>query len=273
MHRIGRTGRAGREGDAILFVAPRERRMLQAIEKATRQPIELMQLPSTDAVNNRRIERFKERISTTLANEDLELFRDLLSQFQQEQGIDALDIAAALARQAQGNAPFLLSGKSAERPARELERDSDERDTRRSRGKDFPRPGDDRPSRRDPKKKEMPPLEAGMDRFRIEVGHQHQVKPANIVGAIANEADIDSKYIGRIEIFDDYSLVDLPEDMPGELLRALKPVRIAGQRMNISPLRKPKIKGGDDKPKRSQPKQRHRQKKDKGKPKRAHKRQ
>jgi ATP-dependent RNA helicase DeaD len=112
-----------------------------------------------------------------------------------------------------------------------------------------------------------------MDRFRIEVGHLHKVKPANIVGAIANEADIDSKYIGRISIFDDYSLVDLPEDMPKELLRELRNVRVVGQRLNISQLgdkKKPgKNKPTTTKPRKERPKVRHRDQKNKGKPKRA----
>ena len=108
-----------------------------------------------------------------------------------------------------------------------------------------------------------------MDRFRIEVGHNHQVKPGNIVGAIANEADIDSKYIGRINIYDDYSLVDLPDNMPKELLNALKQVRVAGQRLNISLLGARKDKDAGDRTPRARPKIRHQQKKDKGKPKRA----
>jgi ATP-dependent RNA helicase DeaD len=112
-----------------------------------------------------------------------------------------------------------------------------------------------------------------MDRFRVEVGHLHKVKPGNIVGAIANEADIDSKYIGRINIFDDYSLVDLPEGMPKELLNELKKVRVVGQRLNISQLggkkRTDKSKPAAAKPRREKPKVRHRDKKNKGKPKRA----
>ena len=122
VHRIGRTGRAGRQGDAILFVAPRENRMLQAIEKATRKQIELMELPSTDMVNNRRIEKFKQRISDTMAEEDLSLFKGLIAQYQQEQQVDTLDIAAALAKQMQGSAPFLLSGKAVGKPVREVDR-------------------------------------------------------------------------------------------------------------------------------------------------------
>ena len=116
-------------------------------------------------------------------------------------------------------------------------------------------------------------MEAGMDRFRVEVGHLHKVKPANIVGAIANEADIDSKYIGRISIFDDYSLVDLPEDMPKELLAELKNVRVVGQRLNISQLsgkkKQDKNRPAAAKPRRDKPKLRHRDQKNKGKPKRA----
>lgn len=121
VHRIGRTGRAGREGDAILFVAPRERRMLKAIENATRKEIELMELPSTDIVNNRRIEKFKQGISDTLANEDLDLFRGLIEQYQVENRVDAIDVAATLAKQLQGSAAFLLSGKAVNAPA--FERD------------------------------------------------------------------------------------------------------------------------------------------------------
>ncbi len=285
VHRIGRTGRAGREGDAILFVAPREKRMLQTIEKATRQEITLMQLPSTDMVNNRRIEKFKQRISDTLADEDLGLFKDMIASFQEENDIDPLDIAAALAKQVQGSAPFLLSGKSADKPVRGFDRDDSAREPR-SRGdkrdhstnergprgdrKDSPRRDKDK-SLRDPKDRDNQPLEAGMERFRIEVGHNNKVMPGNIVGAIANEADLDSKHIGRINIFDDYSLVDLPENMPKELLNTLKSVRIAGQRLDISLLGKQVKKEGGDKPPRARPKVRHQHKKDKGKPKRARK--
>jgi ATP-dependent RNA helicase DeaD len=271
VHRIGRTGRAGRKGDAILFVAPREKRMLQAIERATRQEIDLMQLPSTDMVNNRRIEKFKQRISDTLADEDLELFKDLVAQYQQEHKIDTLDIAAALAKQVQGRAPFLLSAKSEAAPARAFERDDSPTARKPRREKSGTTAEDGRKSRRDSFDAREQPLEAGMDRFRIEVGHNHKVKPGNIVGAIANEADIDSKHIGRINIFDDYSLVDLPENMPKELLNALKPVRVAGQRMNITLLDGKKAGKAAAKPARTRPKVRHQHKKDKGKPKRARK--
>jgi ATP-dependent RNA helicase DeaD len=287
VHRIGRTGRAGRKGDAILFVAPREQRMLQSIERATRQKIDLMQLPSTDMVNNRRIEKFKQRISDTLADQDLSLFKDLISQYQQEKEVDTLDIAAALAKQVQGNAPFLLSGKSHEKPARAFEFDDSARE-RKSRGaksagtyEDKRKPrrdaessyGDTPRPRRDPEEAYDHPLEAGKERFRIEVGHNHKVKPGNIVGAIANEANLDSKHIGRINIFEEYSVIDLPENMPKELLNILKPVRVAGQRLDISILggKKPRDKDAGDKSPRARPKVRHKAKKDKGKPKRIRK--
>jgi ATP-dependent RNA helicase DeaD len=112
-----------------------------------------------------------------------------------------------------------------------------------------------------------------MDRFRVEVGHAHKVKPGNIVGAIANEADIDSKYIGRINIFEEYSLVDLPEGMPKELLGELRNARVVGQRLNISLLggkkKQDKKESTAEKPRRPKPKARHKDKKNKGKPKRA----
>jgi len=282
VHRIGRTGRAGREGDAILFVAPRERRMLKAIENATRKEIELMELPSTDIVNNRRIEKFKQSISDTIASEDLDLFRGLIEQYRAENKVDAIDVAAALAKQLQGSAPFLLSGKAVSAAA--FDRDHNaalEKPRRSDRGRGSTpderatrsrHPSADDRAVRSRHDKKIMPLEAGMDRYRVEVGFDHKVKPANIVGAIANEADIDSKYIGRIEIFTDHSLVDLPEDMPKELLSLLKNVRVVGQRLNISPLARKKNPGQkktDAKPRRSVPKARHRDTKNKGKPKRA----
>ena len=243
VHRIGRTGRAGRHGDAILFVAPRERRLLNAIEKATNKKIEMMELPSTELINDARIVKFKQRITDTLATEELGLFYQLVEQYQQENNVPAIEIAAALAQLAQGDTPLLLQNKPERKAEREWDRD--ERPARKERSsKD--RGASDRPgkargdkgresfAKREPFNKKESPSEEGMDRFRIEVGHNHDVKPGNIVGAIANEANIDSKYIGRIDIHDDYSLVDLPADMPKELLRSLRKVRVSGQQMNIS---------------------------------------
>lgn len=217
IHRIGRTGRAGRQGDAILFVAPRERRMLNTIEKATRQRIEPLQLPTTEMVNNKRIADFKQRISDTLASGELEFMRSLLEQYQQEHDVPALDIAAALAQLTMGDQPLLL--KEAERPVPVQQ----EQKTGGNRGEGRGRKTKSRPGK-------------GMERFRIEVGHQHDAKPGNIVGALANEAGLDAKHIGHIDIHQDYSLVDLPSGMPNELFHDLKKVWVCGQRLNISRL-------------------------------------
>jgi ATP-dependent RNA helicase DeaD len=221
VHRIGRTGRAGRKGDAILFVAPRERRLLGAIEKATRQKIDIMELPSTELINDQRIARFKQRITDTLANEELELFTSLIEQYEQEHNVPAQEVAAALARLLQGDTPFLMQHK----PQRKADKG---RDTAAS-----------PPHRKQARKgrKESPP-EQGMQRFRLEVGHRHNVKPGNIVGAIANEAGLDSQHIGRIDIYDDYSLVDLPEGMPKGAFNNLRKAWVSGQQLRISRLTK-----------------------------------
>jgi ATP-dependent RNA helicase DeaD len=256
VHRIGRTGRAGREGDAILFVAPRERRMLRAIERATRKEIEMMELPSTELINDQRVAKFKQRITDTLANEDAGLFTDMIEQYRQEHNVPAVEIAAALAQMLQGDTPFLLQDKpqrkadkswkaddsrKRDRPGdrgRDRDRGQDrgrDRDRNQNRNKDSER-GKERDWRtdRDRPLPEERPLERGMERFRIEVGHDHKVTPSNIVGAIANESGLDSQYIGRINIYDGYSLVDLAEGMPKEVFFGLKKVRVAGKELNIS---------------------------------------
>ncbi len=224
IHRIGRTGRAGREGHAILFVAPRERRMFSAIERATKKKIERMELPSAQVLNDKRIDKFRQQISDVLAEDDLAMFRDILEQFQQEKNIPALEIAAALAKIAQGDNPLLVKDK----PMKRAEF-SEPRPSRSDRGQSS------RNTRSRSPKHEKPP-EEGMARFRIEVGHQHQVMPGNIVGAIANEAGLDSKHIGRINIFDDYSTVDLPDEMPKEIFQHLQKVRVSGQQIKIARL-------------------------------------
>ncbi len=243
IHRIGRTGRAGREGDAILFVAPRERRMLNAIERATNKKIEMMELPSTELINDKRIEQFKQSITDTLANEDLTLFKQLVEKYQQENDIPALDIASALARLVQGNSPLLLQHKptpKSDKSWSKVNRGDSGSDGRRAgkpreRGREA---GADYGSARDrsrakPQRNDSPP-DKGMERFRIEVGHKHDVMPGNIVGAIANEAGLDAKHIGRINIHDDHSTVDLPSDMPDGVFKELKNVWVSGQTLKIS---------------------------------------
>ena len=229
IHRIGRTGRAGRSGDAILFVAPRERRLLHSIERATNNKIELMEQPSTKTINEKRITNFNQSISESLNHKELNFFAQLIEQYRKEHDIPTLKIAAALAILAQGDTPLLLE----ERPSPRTERS---RRSDRNNSKEF---ASKNPRReRDPGKKKLSLPDHEMERYRIEVGHNHDVKPGNIVGAIANEADIDAKYIGQINIYDDHSLVDLPQGMPKELFKALKKVWVSGQQLKISKLEK-----------------------------------
>ena len=226
IHRIGRTGRAGRSGDAILFVAPREKRLLNAIEKATNKKIEIMTLPSTEIINDKRIVKFKQRITDTLATEELGMFYQMIEQYQLEHNIPALEIAAALALILQGDEPFLLQNKPQRQASKNQDRESwDRQDNSRDR----------KPRRERPKRNDAGP-DVGMESFRLEVGHDHEVKPGNIVGAIANEAGIDSQYIGRIKIHDEYTIIDLPSDMPKEVFNELKKVWVAGQQLKISRL-------------------------------------
>ncbi len=241
VHRIGRTGRAGRQGDAILFVAPREKRLLYSIEQATRKKIERMELPSTEIINDKRIDKFKQRITDTLATEEMGIFYQLIEQYQQEHNVPALEIAAALAHLLQGDTPLLLQNKPQRQSRDNWDRDdrpaSNKRGDKRSNKRDSnSRSGGDakiRPRKERAPKKEMPPAE-GLERFRIEVGHNHDVQPGNIVGAIANEAGLDGKHIGHIKIHDDFSYVDLPEGMPKEVFQDLIKVRVAGQPLKIS---------------------------------------
>lgn len=215
VHRIGRTGRAGRSGEAILFVTPRERRMLRAIESVTHQEIELLELPTTEMINDKRIAQFKQAITDTLATNDLGFFHELMDQFRQEHDVPALDIAAALAKMVQGETPMLLAEKP-EPKAPAFEKPA---------GKQKPGPSRKTPRSGPDEKKE---------RFRIEVGERHGVKPGNIVGAIANEAGIDAKTIGRIEIHDTFAWVDLPENIPANIFRHLQSVYVAGRQLGLS---------------------------------------
>jgi len=238
-HRIGRTGRAGRSGEAILFITPREKNLLKSIERATRQPIGMLELPTIQAVNDVRIAKFKSQISETLAQGELEQFQSLIEDFEREQNIPAIEIAAALAKMARGDVPLLLDKKQQvaaatwdERPGRQV---GFERSDRGDRGDRFERGDRAERSERFPKKERIVrAADPGMQTFRIEVGYQHGVKPGNIVGAIANEGGIDSKNIGRIEIYDDYSVLDMPDSLTADVLEHLAGIKVGGQQLRIS---------------------------------------
>lgn len=218
IHRIGRTGRAGRSGEAILFINGRERSMLKSIEQATRQKIQMADLPSTAAINKKRIDNFKEKISTALQS-DTSMYLNLVNEYLQENQIMPEQLAAALALLAQGNRPLLLEEqKIAEAPVRE------------QRYSASPRPKARTATRSS--NIQLPP-EEGMERFRIELGSEQGIKPANIVGAIANEADINSRHIGKIAIYDSYSTVDLPCGMPDDILHVLQKSRVGSKTMRI----------------------------------------
>lgn len=317
VHRIGRTGRAGRSGEAILFVAPRERNMLRVIERATRQPITQMDLPTVEDVNEQRISRFTQRITDALAAGEADAFRGLIERYETDHDVPAVEIAAALASIAQGKMPLLLDtggrqpafGEAPRRPrdtarprfedaGRERAREPRTRDSTRDSNMDeagtrdaarphkarahmaqahraedrkpdykpaerADRPRKDRPETgrpaeafRGPSREERAPrgarpafepaAEAPRKRhpgkrddepmltYRIEVGDVHGIKPSNIVGAIANEAGIEGKHIGKVVIKSDHSFVDLPGGMPKEIFRNLQKVRVGGQQMQIS---------------------------------------
>ncbi len=217
VHRIGRTGRAGREGKAILFVAPRERRMLQTIERITRQPITPMQLPSAKIINEQRVTNFKQRISDTLNNQELGIFEELILSFQKEHEVDAFKIASALALMAQGTEPLLLSEK-------ELSQGSFKEGSKAKISISV---------HADPLKNN-PSIK--MRRYRLAVGRKDNIKPGNVLGAIANEAEISSEFIGAIQIFQDFTTIDLPDEMTKETLAILKKTRVFDKKLNIEEL-------------------------------------
>ncbi len=244
IHRIGRTGRAGRTGDAILFVAPREKRLFGAIEKATGKKITRLDLPTTEMVNNKRIANFKQQISDTIAAGELNFYESLLEQYQQEHNIPPLEIAAALAKMTIKDNSLLLEEKAPaskrknKKDGRKSDKHFDKSSDTKSNIKSDRNSGDKKSSAEKSKKnqgKKMPANPAeGMERFRIEVGQNHGVQPRNIVGAIANEAGLESQYIGPIEISDDHSLIDLPVGMPREIFRDLKKAWVCGCKLKIS---------------------------------------
>ena len=203
VHRIGRTGRAGRSGEAILFIAARERNMLRIIERATRQPIEPMVLPTVHEVNVRRAEKFKKEIAAIIATQDLSAYRNVIEEFVRESGADVVDVAAALASVAKsGRALFVGRQGSAE-----------------------------------PKGSEGSEGSAGTQAvYRLEVGRRHGVQPGNIVGALAHEGNLRGSEINGIDIREDHTLVRLPAGIPDQVLKHLRGVKVCGRPLGIGPV-------------------------------------
>ncbi len=207
VHRIGRTGRAGREGKAILFVAPREKRMLAAIERATRQPIKAMALPSRKEITSRRVGLFKEQINATLESQELEFFEELIDEIQTDYDIGHRRIAAALAFLLQKERPLQMEDS----PGESFQ--SGQESSGRAPGRDHAEQ---------------------TTSYRLEIGRNHGIEPGNIVGALSNEGRIDSRLIGRINIFQHFSLIDLLAPIEPAQLKRIRDIKINSHPLLIS---------------------------------------
>ncbi len=225
-HRIGRTGRAGKKGEAIVLLAPAQKGRLRFIEKVTRQKIEIVNPPSTDEINAMRVKKFYAEINETIANRDMTFFQGLVDDFIESSDQSVEKIAAAIAMVSQGDRDFLMK----ERPARPS-RDRDESGGKAGGGH---------------RKRSFGPPEAGMTRFRLAVGRQDGVRPGNIVGAVSNEGDIPNEQIGAIRIHQSFSTIDLPTDRAEDILERLHDTRVSGRLLRIRPYedRKPGRRNG-----------------------------
>ncbi|GAA1941412.1 DEAD/DEAH box helicase [Nocardioides marmoribigeumensis] len=228
VHRIGRTGRAGRTGDAISFVTPRERYLLKIIEKATRQPLTQMQLPSAEDVNTTRLARFDDAITEALQQTDrIEGFRDIIKHYVNEYDVPEVDVAAALAVVAQGDTPLLLNSDA---PVAEPPKQVFQKGARSDRGDRPSRPTSDREFRQSrPSRGSSVPLAS----YRIAVGKRHRVEPRQIVGALANEGGLERADFGKIDIRGDHSYVELPASLTSEQHAALERTRISGKLIEL----------------------------------------
>jgi len=257
VHRIGRTGRAGRSGDAISFVTPRERGLLNRIEKTTKQPLTQMQLPSVEDINVTRLARFDDRITAALGEaERIEGFRDIIAHYVRHHDVPETDVAAALAVVAQGESPLLMEPES-ERPSRfDRDRDRGGRDSREDRGDRYDRDRGDRGDRYDRGDRGRDRYERdGSDRrhshppfknYRISVGRRQHVDPRQIVGALANEGGLRREEFGKIQIRGDFSLVELPADLPRDVFDRLAGTRISGELIDLRVDKGGSSRGGYD---------------------------
>ncbi|MFZ9319218.1 MAG: helicase-related protein, partial [Vulcanococcus sp.] len=249
VHRIGRTGRAGRTGNAILFVTPRERRFITGLERAVGRPIEAMEIPSNASINQSRLDRLRERLNNQLetlsaeeTSEQQAMLSEILQRVAQERSTTPEQLALAALQMAVGDQPLLVHDDESwlrqQPPLRDGRRGDrfGDRFSDRDRG---PRQGNGQANgqpRRGPREQAGPP-EDHMDRFRVEVGWRDRIKPGNIVGAIANESGLNGRSIGRIQIFDTHSLVDLPKGMPEEVFQNLKQLKVLNRELQITRVR------------------------------------
>ncbi|MBB2993519.1 ATP-dependent RNA helicase DeaD [Mycolicibacterium iranicum] len=217
VHRIGRTGRAGRSGTALLFVTPRERHLLNSIERVTRQKLVESDLPSVDDVNEKRVAKFRDSITDALAKPGIDLFRTLIEGYERDHDVPMADIAAALALQSRNGEEFLMTEPPPEKRRERPDRDRGEGPARKPRER-----------------------RSDLATYRIAVGKRHKVAPGAIVGAIANEGGLHRSDFGHITIKMDHSLVELPAKLPGKTLKALENTRIQGQLIQLQPDRGPK---------------------------------
>jgi ATP-dependent RNA helicase DeaD len=237
VHRIGRTGRAGRSGEAILFLTPRERRFLGGLERAAGKPIEPMEVPSNATINQHRLDRLRQRLTTALQDsacrdEERALLSEIVQRVAQEQSCSPEQLALAALELSLAGKPLLLQGNddfTSVRPQGPGREGSGRDGSSRDRGREPRRAGrGERP---------QGPPEDNMERFRVELGWRDRIKPGNLVGAIANETGLNGKSIGRIQIFDAHSTVDLPKGMPEEVFQSLRNLRVLSKPLQISRLK------------------------------------
>lgn len=229
VHRIGRTGRAGRTGTAIIFVAPREMRMLSSIERATRQPIESITLPSVHAVTDKRIAQFRQGIVDVVGEQNLDFFDTIVRQIEAENNLTPYQIAAGLAYLAQVDRPLKQATSKDFSGSRDQAPRESDRSRRDSRDDSFPT--ESRPRKT---VKRFEGDNVTMQVYRIEVGRSHGAMPKEIVGAIANEGGLDGQFIGQIDIFDEFSTVELPADLSKDIISALKKARVRHKMLDIA---------------------------------------
>ncbi len=263
VHRIGRTGRAGRSGEAILFISRREQRMLRMIEKATNQKIDSMDIPTVADINQNRMQRFKDEISANLATRDLTLYQQIISEFEDETDHSPQAIAAALAYMIHGNKGLLLEESKGEKHERNKGKSEAYTDDSNAHARQKRRANEGTVDSTPVPLLNHP--EIPMERFKLAAGRQQGVKPSHIVGMICNEVDLDREYVGQIDIYDEFTTVDLPADMPKEVMAVLWNARLCGRKSEIhklgdEPTRPAKSKGKRTK---SKPKSKNTQSKSK----------